>query len=86
MQSGTRIQAESTVQEGGTIHVRVNSDVTELLLVVPSVGAVRVPVVNRRAEYTLPPTVPGGSRVIISDVTVPHPSSVGVDVVGGSSR
>lgn len=86
MQSGSRIQTDSTVQEGGTIHVRVDSDVKELLLVVPSVGAVRVPVVNRRAEYTLPPTVPGGGRIIISDLKVPFPSSVGVDVVGGTSR
>lgn len=86
MQARSRVRTDATVQEGGTIQVRVDGETAELLFVVPSVGAIRVPVVRGRAEYTLPPSVRGGTRVIISDLRVPDPSSVGVDVVGGSSR
>mgnify|MGYP003388985912 CR=1 FL=1 len=80
------MRAEETVQEGGTVHIRVETDINQIQLIVPGVGPVLVRVVGGRAEYTLPPSVCGGSRIIVSDMQFPNPSSIGIDVVGGSSR
>ncbi len=86
MQGPARIHAEPTVREGGTIQLRVDGDVSQLTLVVPGVGVVKLGVVQGRAEYTLPPQVHGGGRIIVSDMQVPDPSSIGIDVIGAQSR
>ncbi len=80
------MQAEATVPEGGTIHIRCNSDATTLQLLVPGVGCLLLPVVGGRIEYTLPPQVRAGHRIIVSDLRTPAPSNASVEVVGGSSR
>ncbi|MBI5850632.1 MAG: hypothetical protein HZB39_06265 [Planctomycetes bacterium] len=84
MQNRPRIHSESSVREGGTIHVRVNSGAKEIHVIVPGLGPVTVPVTSGRAEYTLPPSVPAGTLILISDLLVPDPSTIDVEVVGGT--
>lgn len=80
------ITAAPTVMEGGNLLIRASSDVRQIQLLVPSVGRVVLPVVGGRAEYQLPPSVRGGTRIVVSDMKHPNASSIGIDVVGGSSR
>lgn len=85
-QDGSRIEADPTVPEGGTIEFRVDGDVDHLRLIVPGVPPVRIKVTNGRAEYTLPPHVRGGSVIIVSDGKLPNPSGTSITVTGGSNR
>lgn len=83
MQGPDRVQAPSTVVEGGTITIRVRSEVDHVIVLVAGRSSTRVPVVNGRAEYPLPPDVLGGTVVSITDGRIPNPSSTDVLVVGG---
>jgi hypothetical protein len=86
MQSEGRIDAPSTVTEGGTLVIRVALGVDRLTMFVPGVGKVDLPVVSRQVEYVLPPAVRGGATILITDGRVPNPSGASVRVVGGQSR
>lgn len=77
------MNAAPSVREGGSIHFTVEGDVQQLQLLVPGVGAVYVRVVRGRAEYQLPPQVPGGSTIVVNDGVYPHPTGMNIDVVGG---
>jgi hypothetical protein len=82
LNGGGRITTEPTVVEGGTIMVHVEGEATSISLAIPGVGRVDVQVQNGVAEYTLPASVPGGTRIIITDNDLPEPSTAGVTVVG----
>lgn len=86
MQSAPRISAPSTVDEGGTISIRAQPGIRELSVFIPGHGSKNVKVVRGRAEVVLPPDVPGGSVILISDLVVPDPYTIAVDVVGGHNR
>lgn len=81
-----KIRTDPTVPEGGVIVVDVAEGVGEVHIVVPGEGSVVVPVVQGRAEYQLPPSVRGGSSVLVTDGLVPNPTVTRVRVVGGQSR
>ena len=80
------IRTASTVAEGGTIVVEVSENVAEVHFVVPGQGSVVVQVVNGRAEYHLPPSVRGGSSILVTDGLIPNPTVKRVRVIGGLSR
>lgn len=80
------MSAPPTVQEGGSIQFTVEGDVKRLQLLVPGIGSVHIPVHRGRAEYRLPPQVPGGSTIIVNDAVYPHPTGMFIEVVGGQSR
>ena len=76
------LRTDPTVNEGGVIVVTVTAKVSHLYVKLPGRPAARVPVVNGRVEYGLPPQVRGGSVIHISDLRLPNPSSAEVLVVG----
>lgn len=76
------IRAPSGVQEGGDLRVDVSSGASQLTLVIPGVGRVKIPVQNGVAEYRLPPSVRGGTVIFISDMKLPSPSAAIVQVIG----
>jgi hypothetical protein len=76
------ISTAPTVTEGGTITVEVEGDARSISIGVPGVGRVEVPVENGVAEYTLPASVPAGTKIIVSDNDLPDPSTATVTVVG----
>ncbi len=84
MQQKPRIWAEPTVLEGGTLVVRARSEVKEISVFIPGHGSFLIGVRHGRAELTLPPNVRGGAQLIVSDLLVPTPCSLTVDVVGTS--
>lgn len=71
----------STVAEGGTIAIDLRSGAGAVFVSVPGVGTVRVAVINGVAEYRLPPSVPGGTIIFISDCKLPNPAGATVHVV-----
>lgn len=81
-----RLRADPTVPEGGVIVVDTASDVDEVVFKPDGHPATRVRVVNGRAEYRVPPGVRGGTEITVSDMRIPNPSSIGVQVLGGQSR
>lgn len=83
IQDPDRVQAPSTVTEGGSITIRVTSNVDHVTVLITGQSSTRVPVVNGRAEYQLPPSVRGGTVISITDGRLPNPSSADVLVVGG---
>lgn len=85
-QDGRRFEVDPTVAEGGTIQFRCRGTLNELRVVVPGRGTIRVRVHNGRAEYQVPPDVPGGTRILVTDGVLPNPSGTSILVVGGSSR
>ena len=77
------IVAPDTVQEGGYLEIQVNSGVKQIGLLVPGIGAVYLPVPpDGRVEWRLPPQVPGGGTIVITDLNWPSPGGANVDVVG----
>lgn len=82
-QDPQRVQAPPTVTEGGTIDIRVTSEVDQVTVLLPGGVTTRVPVVNGRAEFRVPPGVRGGTVISITDGRVPNPSTTDVQVVGG---
>ena len=81
-----RLRADPTVIEGGVIVVETASDVDELVFRPDGHPATRVPVIDGRAEYQVPPGVRGGTEITVSDMRIPNPTSIGVEVLGGQSR
>jgi hypothetical protein len=82
-QDPDRVQAPTTVVEGGTITIRTSAEVDHVIVLIAGRSSTRIPVVNGRAEYPLPPNVTGGTVVSITDGRIPNPSSTDVLVVGG---
>jgi hypothetical protein len=78
------ITAPATVEEGGTITIGVKGDVESVSVSIPGEGVVDVPVHDGVAEYRVPPSVGPGTRVTISDNSLPEPSVAEVIVVGSS--
>lgn len=76
-------KAPPTVVPGGTLVVKVSGDLDKIYFFVPGGTLVAAPVVSGRAEFTLPPDVPGGAVVFVSDLRAPKPTTVTVQVVGG---
>jgi hypothetical protein len=76
-------KAPPTVVPGGTLVVKVSRDLDKIYFFVPGGTLVAAPVVSGRAEFTLPPDVPGGAVVFVSDLRAPKPTTVTVQVVGG---
>ena len=83
LQDPQRVQAPSTVAEGGTITIRTSSEIDHVIVLIAGRSSTRIPVVNGRAEYPLPPDVRGGTVVSVTDGRIPNPSSTDVLVVGG---
>lgn len=81
-----RLRTDPTVMEGGTIVVDVPDGVNEVHFVIPGRGSTSVAVVEGRAEFPLPPSVAGGTTVLVTDGLYPNPNSTRVQVVGGQSR
>ncbi|MGE0144231.1 MAG: hypothetical protein AB7I19_19490 [Planctomycetota bacterium] len=76
------IRVPPQVQEGGVLEIEVGSGVREVWVGIPGRKTYRVPVIGGRAEFRLPPSAPGGTRLLVSDMKVPNPSNATVDVVG----
>lgn len=85
-QDPSRIRTEPTVIEGGTIVVHVAEGVHEVHFAIPGGGSQTIRVEGGRAEFRVPPTVSGGSTIIVTDGLIPNPSSTTVTVVGGQNR
>ncbi len=77
------IKAPPTVVPGCTLVVKVSADLDKVYFFVPGGTLVAAPVISGRAEFTLPPDVPGGAVVFVSDLRAPKPTTVTVQVVGG---
>lgn len=83
MQQRDGISGPTTVPEGGTVQVEVRTGARELRIYIPSGQlAFRVPVVNGLAEFQVPPSVRGGSSVLVTDMGHPEPASILIVVVG----
>ncbi len=77
------LEIPDAVAEGGVLVIQVNTGVAEIGLVVPGHGTVLVPVPkDGRVEWRVPPDVPGGSTITVSDRNYPNPAGGAVDVVG----
>lgn len=79
---GAGVTAPPRVAEGGVIDIEVHSGATELWVMPIGSRAVRIPVRRGRAEYQVPPSLPGGTVIFISDMKLPKSSSATVEVVG----
>ncbi|MGE0145316.1 MAG: hypothetical protein AB7I19_18965 [Planctomycetota bacterium] len=75
------VRAPETVVEGGVLEIDVSSGVKSVSLVIPGHGRFTVPVVDGVAEWRLPPSIPGGATIFISDRKLPSPSAATVEVV-----
>lgn len=75
------IKAPETVVEGGVLEIDVSSGVKSVSLIVPGHGRFTVPVIDGVAEWRLPPSIPGGATIFISDRKLPSPSAATVEVV-----
>lgn len=75
------VRAPETVVEGGVLEIDVSSGVKTVSLVIPGHGRFTVPVVDGVAEWRLPPSIPGGTTIFISDRKLPSPSAATVEVV-----
>ncbi|MDA0932797.1 MAG: hypothetical protein O3C51_04995 [Planctomycetota bacterium] len=76
-------KAPPSVVQGGTLLIKVSHDLDKIFVFVPGGTLVAVPVISGRAEFTLPPDVPGGAVVFVSDLRAPKPTTVPVQVIGG---
>ena len=75
-------RAPPTVQEGGTLEIDVGSGTKELSVFIPGHGLQRHRARGGRVELRIPPSVPGGTVIFISDEKYPNPHATSVLVVG----
>jgi hypothetical protein len=83
-QGSPGLSAPPTVSEGGSVTVDVSTGAKEIWVAIPGRRPFSVPVRGGRAEFQVPPGVPGGTRIPISDLLLPKPSGTSILVVGNS--
>jgi hypothetical protein len=77
------IRTDPTVAEGGVLVVTAAAATRSVSFLVPGQRRVTLPVVNGRVEFRVPPQVRGGTRILVSDMNLPKPCELSVEVVGG---
>lgn len=75
------IRVPPRVVEGGVLEIEVGSRVGEVVISTGRHGKFRVPVRSGRAEFRVPPHIPGGTILVVSDLEFPEPSIKAVEVV-----
>ncbi|MGE0143360.1 MAG: hypothetical protein AB7I19_05525 [Planctomycetota bacterium] len=75
------IRVPPRVAEGGVLEIEVGSRTGEIFISTGRHGKFRVPVRGGRAEFRVPPNIPGGTILVVSDLGFPVPTVTAVEVV-----
>ena len=75
------LRAPYTIREHGVLTVACFSGASQLAVRFESCGNHWVDVIDGVAEIRLPPNIGVGCRIVISDIKLPHSSTITVQVV-----